>query len=149
MKKRKLAKILVMGLIFIMSLSLTACSKKTTRDSNYQYKTEKEVKKAIENKDKLTLLDIQVKEDYDKHHIKGTIPTYAYPVKSNSDKEKLDNVLSTLEKNNDPILVICPGGAGGATRTIDYLKGKGISKNRLYILENGQSGWTYDNLLEK
>lgn len=132
-----------------MCISLTACSKKTSRDSNYQYKTEKEVKTAIENKDKLILLDIQVKKDYDKHHIKGAIPTYAYPVESDSDRNKLNDVIPTLKKNDDPILVICPGGAGGATRTIDYLKEKGISKDRLYILENGQSGWTYDELLAK
>lgn len=149
MKKTKIFKILIFTLVTIMSLSLVGCSKKDSRNPDYQYKTKKEVKTAIEDKDSLILLDIQVKKEYDKHHIKGTIPTYAYPVKSNTDKKKLDNTLPTLKENNDPILVICPGGAGGATRTIDYLKKKGISKDRLYILENGQSGWTYDDLLAK
>ncbi|MEG0641791.1 MAG: rhodanese-like domain-containing protein, partial [Clostridium sp.] len=75
--------------------------------------------------------------------------TYAYPAKTSQDTGKLDTVLDKLNASKDPIVVICPGGAGGATRSIDYLTSKGVDAKKLYILEKGQKGWKYDNLLEK
>jgi thiosulfate/3-mercaptopyruvate sulfurtransferase len=44
--------------------------------------------------------------------------------------------------------VICPGGAGGAKRTIDYLESENIDGDRLFILENGQGKWPYEELLD-
>lgn len=140
-------------LIFVVILSLvlvaTGCSNSadTEAKKEYNYYTAEQTKKAIENGDNIILLDIQVKEEWDAHHIKGAIPTHAYPVKTDEEKARLDAVLPQLE-GEQPIIVICPGGAGGATRTIDYLQTKGVSADRLFILENGQSKWPYDELLE-
>lgn len=120
-----------------------------TEEKKYQYYTPEQVKDIVENNKPAILLDIQVKDDFDKHHIKGAIPTYAYPAKTAEDTAKLDTVLDKLNASKDPIVVICPGGAGGATRSIDYLKTKGVDASRLFILEKGQSKWPYDELLEK
>ena len=96
----------------------------------------------------MILLDIQVEEEWEAHHIKGAIPTHAYPVKTDEEKAKLDVVIDDLQ-GDQPIIVICPGGGGAATRTIEYLETKGIAPERLFILENGQSKWPYEDLLEK
>jgi len=36
-----------------------------------------------------------------------------------------------------------PRGAGGAKRSYDYLKEKGIAEEGLLILEKGMAGWSY------
>lgn len=145
MKKLLLILVIMLSLVLVA----TGCSNNgdTEAKKEYNYYTAEQTKKAIENGDEIILLDIQVKEEWDAHHIKGAIPTHAYPVKNDEEKAKLDAVLPQLE-GEQPIIVICPGGAGGATRTIDYLQTKGISADRLFILENGQSKWPYDELLE-
>lgn len=143
----------VAAIVLALALVLGGCSKKaetpkTSGEKTYQYYSAEKTKGAIEKGEKIILLDIQVKEEWDAHHIKGAIPTHAYPVKTDEEKAKLDKVLPKLE-GKQPIIVICPGGAGGATRTIDYLTTKGIKAERLFILENGQSKWPYSELLEK
>lgn len=137
----------VLLLVLSLSLIISGCTSKDNVESAYQYYTAEETKAAIENNDDIILLDIQVEEEWDAHHIEGAIPTYAYPVKTDEEKAKLDEILPLLE-GQSPIVVVCPGGAGGATRTIDYLQTKDIEANRLFILENGQSKWPYEELLE-
>lgn len=119
-----------------------------TAEKTYQYYTAEETKAAIENQADMILLDIQVEEEWNAHHIAGAIPTYAYPVKTPEEEAKLAAILPQLE-GDQPIIVICPGGGGGATRTIDYLTSQGVAPERFFILENGQSKWPYEELLEK
>jgi len=157
---------LIIASILALALFVTGCSAKPAEEASsgeaakataaapaeektYQYYTADQTKSAIENNEDVILLDIQVEDEWAAHHIKGAIPTHAYPVKTDEEKAKLDAVVSKLE-GTQPIIVICPGGKGGATRTIDYLtESKGIAAERLFILENGQGGWPYDELLEK
>jgi len=136
-------------LVLALALVVTGCTSNTNTpaENTYNYYTAEQTKKAIENNEDIILLDIQVEEEWNAHHIKGAIPTHAYPVKTDEDKAKLDEVLPHLE-GEQPIIVICPSGAGGAQRTIDYLGTKGIDSDRLFILENGQGQWPYDELLE-
>lgn len=94
------------------------------------------------------LLDIQVEEEFTKHHIKGAIPTYSYPVKSEADTAKLQAAIATIKSDSAPVVIVCPRGAGGATRTYDYLLTQGIATERLLILEKGQEGWTCAPLTE-
>lgn len=141
-------------LVFMMALVLvvSGCSKKKAsvdaEGNAYQYYTAEETKKFIEEDKDWIMLDIQVEEDWDAHHIKGAIPSYAYPAKTDEDKAKLDSIMSELEGDKE-ILVICPGGGSGATNTIDYLIEKGIEADRFFILEKGQKAWAYDELLEQ
>ena len=144
--------LLLCSMVFLMtSLVLVGCSKgeETSNEKKYNYYTADQLKEAIEKKEDITLLDIQVEKDYKKHHIKGVIPTYAYPVETEEEKAKLDKILPQLEENENPIIVVCPGGGGGAKKAIDHLESKGIKADRLFILENGQKGWPHDELLEK
>ncbi|EQB89862.1 rhodanese-related sulfurtransferase [Clostridium punense] len=119
-----------------------------TTEAKFKYYTADQVKESIEKKKDMILLDIQVENEYKEHHIKGVIPTYAYPVKTDDEKKKLDAALPKLE-GTAPIVIVCPGGAGGAERTYDYLKTKGIKEDRLFILEKGQKAWPHADLLEK
>ncbi|MTI65334.1 MAG: rhodanese-like domain-containing protein [Firmicutes bacterium] len=141
---------LIAILILVTSIVMfTGCSKEVSKDKEFKYYTAKELKDTIENEKSVMIMDIQVKKDFDKHHIVGAISTYAYPVKSEKDKAKIDNVYDTLKDSEDPIVIVCPRGGGGAERSYKYLLEKGIKEERLFILENGQSGWPFDELLEK
>ncbi|MDZ4183704.1 MAG: rhodanese-like domain-containing protein [Desulfuromonadales bacterium] len=94
------------------------------------------------------LVDIQVEEEFARHHITGATATFAYPVKSDADRAKLEAVLSKLKSDSAPVVVVCPRGAGGATRTYEYLLSQGIAAERLLILEKGQEGWACAALTE-
>lgn len=106
-----------------------------------------QVKANLESQASMALVDIQEPEAFDKHHLPGAIATHAYPVKSEQDKAKLDAVLSELTNTEAPVVIICPRGKGGAERSYDYLKASGIAEERLFILEKGQDGWPYAELV--
>lgn len=117
--------------------------------TEFKYYTADQLKQAIESKAPIQIVDIQVENEYKAHHIKGVIPTYAFPVKTDEDKAKLAKVLPQLQSSKDPIVIICPRGASGAKNTYQYLYDQGIDESRLFILEKGQAGWPYSELLEK
>lgn len=94
------------------------------------------------------IVDIQVEEEFSAHHIVGATPTHAYPVKSDADRAKLDAVLKRISADDAPVVIVCPRGAGGATRTYDYLLTRDVAAERLQILEKGQQGWTCTELTE-
>ncbi|WP_240842310.1 rhodanese-like domain-containing protein [Acidaminobacter sp. JC074] len=114
---------------------------------DFRYYTADQLKENLENESPLVLLDIQVEEEFDAHHIKGALATYAYPVKSDEDKAKVDGALESIQATNSKVVIVCPRGGGGAERTYNYLLEKGIEEDRLFILENGQEGWPFAELL--
>lgn len=116
-------------------------------DTTYNYITPSNLKTRILSGAPMTILDIQVEEEYFLHHIKGAVATYAYPVKSEEEKSRIDSVYSSLDGSFDPVVIVCPRGGGGAVRTFDYLVSKGFEADRLLILEKGQSGWPYPELI--
>ncbi|WP_243122864.1 rhodanese-like domain-containing protein [Haloimpatiens lingqiaonensis] len=151
MKRSKKVFITLMLMICTLSTFLVGCKKndsKATTKKDFNYYTAEKLKEAIEKKEDIIILDIQVKEEYDKHHIKGAMPTYAFPVKTDEEKKKIDDVLGKLE-GKKPIIIVCPRGGGGAENTYKHLLEKNIEKDRLFILEKGQTGWPYEDLLEK
>ncbi|MDF1525405.1 MAG: rhodanese-like domain-containing protein [bacterium] len=113
----------------------------------FNYITPEKTKSRIQSGEAVTLLDIQIEDEYARHHIRGSLATYAYPVKSDAQKAKLDRVIPNLSANTDPIVIICPRGGGGAKRTFEYLASRGIESKRMFILEKGQSGWPYPQLV--
>lgn len=117
--------------------------------ASYNYMSPEEVKGALEAARPLILLDIQVEEGYCEHHIPGALATYAYPVKSEDDKKRLDTVLAKIASSDAPVVIVCPRGGGGAKRAYDHLRTQAVPDERLYILEKGQEGWPYPDLTEK
>ncbi|NCB31251.1 MAG: hypothetical protein EOM66_07555 [Clostridia bacterium] len=114
---------------------------------DYQYKTADEVKAMIEAGDAMVILDIVPEESYKTGHLPGSIPTYAYPADTAELQTKLAPQLDTLKATEDPILVVCPGGGGGAKNTIAYYVHNGVPAEKLFILENGAKNWPYPEML--
>ena len=144
MKRRMLRPLL---LIIVLSLSLTACTS-SARKEEYNYMTAEELKTKLENSEEVLILDLQSQEDFDKHHILGAIPSYAYPVETDADKARIDDLLPLFEGSDGALVIICPRGGEVAERAYDYLLEKGIADSRVFILEKGQEAWPYDDLLE-
>jgi len=115
------------------------------KDYAYNYYSADHLKSALEANETFTLLDIQVAEEFEAHHIATALETNAYPVKSDEDKAKLEMQLEVLKSDSNPVVIVCPRGGGGAERTYQYLEANGIASNRLYILEGGQDKWPYEN----
>ena len=133
-------------LLLCTFLPMAALAVDTPTPYNYISATALEAR--LTAKELIHLVDIQVEEEFAKHHITGATATFAYPVKTETEKAKLQAVLTKLKTDNAPVVVICPRGAGGATRTYDYLLSQGIAAGRLHILEKGQEGWACPTLTE-
>lgn len=162
-----LGKSLVLALTVSLTLALSGCgstpstptttpASNTATDStpskeikDFKFYTADQLKQAIEKKTPLKIVDIQVDAEYKAHHIQGVIPTYAYPVKTEEEKAKLAKIVPELKASQDPIVIVCPKGGGGAKNTVQYFADQGIAESRLLILEKGQAGWPYAELLEK
>jgi len=132
--------------ILISLLLLFPCI--TFAMSEYNYISAGDLESRLKAEAPANILDIQVEEEFSRHHIKGAIPTYAYPVKNDIDHAKLDSAITQLNTNSDPVVIVCPRGGGGAKRTYDYLLQQKVSEDRLLILEKGQGGWAYPSLTE-
>lgn len=89
------------------------------------------------------IVDIQVPDEFQKHHFKNSIETNAFPAKTDEEKKKLDGILPVVNSSGDDVVIVCPRGGGGAKNTYDYLKTRGVSESRMHILEKGIEGWPY------
>jgi rhodanese-related sulfurtransferase len=143
---KRLISLQLILLVILMSIVVFA-GKVMAADDPFNYITPDETRSKIESGEAMTLLDIQGKDEYAQHHIRGSLATYAFPVKSDAEKARLYKVIPDLSANMDPIVIICPRGGGGAKRTFEYLASKGIESKRMFILEKGQSGWPYPLLI--
>ncbi len=125
-----------------LSLAFGLCGLTSLANAqDYNYISAEDVAKIIRDNDQnYAILDIQLQPNFDKAHLRGAIPTYAFP----GDKPEMQAMLKTgLEqiKDDQKIVIVCPGGKKGAQNTIDYYRGIGVDNARLLILENGQNGW--------
>ncbi|MEE4254420.1 MAG: rhodanese-like domain-containing protein [Desulfuromusa sp.] len=137
---KRLLQISTIVLLLTLSLSVSAFA--------YQYITAAEVKQHIAARTPMTLVDIQVEDEFNQHHIIGAQATYAYPVKTAADHAKMTPVITPLLTNNDMAVVVCPRGGGGAKRAYDLLLKSGVAEDRVYILKKGQADWPYPELLD-
>lgn len=115
--------------------------------SQYNYMEAEDLKMRIGSNEDMVIIDIQVQDEFNKHHIPGSLGTYAYPVKSAEDRARLSPVIALEQDESRPLVIVCPRGAGGAKRTYDYLVDQGIASDRLWILKKGMAGWDYDELI--
>ena len=114
--------------------------------AGYNYVEQNQFRQWLVNKKDMTIVDIQAPAEFTQHHFKGALETGAFPVKSVSDKQKLDAILPRLSATQNDVVVICPRGGGGAKNTYEYLKYKGIDERRIFILREGMQGWPYKEL---
>ena len=108
-----------------------------------------DLKKLIDQKQELILVDIQPAADFEKHHLPGSIKTNAFPAKTVEEKARLDKVLPIISQSKAPVIVICPRGKSGAKNSYDYLLSKGVPEDRMKILEDGIHGWEFETMFVK
>ncbi len=130
----------LLTILFVFSLSVSALAANMLKPETF--------KQWLESGKKVIIVDIQPAEEFGKHHFKGSIETNAFPAKTDDDKKKLDSAIEMIKRSSDDVVIICPRGRSGAMNTYEYIKTKGISENRLYILEGGIAGWPYKDMLQ-
>ncbi len=110
-----------------------------------KYITADQLKADLESGKDIFLLDLQPEENYNEHHLKGAVATYAFPVETDAEKAAIDTVLPDAQ--GKVLVIVCPGGKKGANNTWDYLTDNGYDMSTVFILENGQNGWLHAELL--
>jgi rhodanese-related sulfurtransferase len=110
----------------------------------YNYISPTDLQKRLQSKSPMILLDICPAEQFAKGHIPGAIETNAYPVDTDEQRERLGKVLPQIQASKDDVIILCPRGGGGAKKTFDFYKSKGVDPNRLIILEKGMDAWPYE-----
>lgn len=116
--------------------------------ADYQYLSQETFREWLGNGKQSIIVDIQVPAEFAKRHFPGALETNAYPVKTDSERDRLAPILKTITASEQDVVIVCPRGGGGAKNTYDYLKAQGIAEKRLFILEKGMEGWPWPELCE-
>jgi rhodanese-related sulfurtransferase len=97
----------------------------------------------------MVIVDIQPAVDFEQHHLPGSIETRAFPAVKDEEKARLDKAMPAIKSSNGMVVVVCPRGKSGALNSYKYFVSKGISEDRLRILEDGVAEWPYKDLMVK
>ena len=95
----------------------------------------------------MLLADIQKPHDFKKHHFFAAVETDAYPVKSASDKAKLDVIRQMFQKTGNDVILIGPRGGPASKRAANALIEQGIPADKVFILEGGVKKWPDQEML--
>jgi rhodanese-related sulfurtransferase len=110
----------------------------------YNYIAADALQKRITAGSPMILIDICPVDQFAAGHIKGSIETNAYPVKTDAEKTRLTKYLPKIKAASEDVIIVCPGGGSGAKNTFDFYKANGIEEKRLLILEKGMNKWPYE-----
>lgn len=130
-------------IIQIMALALVVSS---AMAADYNFVKTEEFKSWLESGKEVVIVDIQVPEEFASLHFEGSLETNAYPVKSDEERARLDQTLEKISATTAEVVIVCPRGGGGAKKTYDYLKRRGVAAARLFILEKGMQGWPHPEM---
>ena len=129
----------------MLAMNLMIADHGECRKKGYNYITVQEFKARMDAGEHETgamlIVTTQTEAEYASGHLKAAYPTYARPLKSESDFEKLNPFLEIIKTNEADIIIICPRGRGGAEIPFDYFKENGIATERMFILEDGQEAF--------
>ena len=113
----------------------------------YQLISARDVRRALRNDEKLTLLDLRQSADYELSHI---IESVNVPAAAISDDNALARAslakalpLIAQDETSNIVILTADGGADAAMY-YDYFAHHAIEPSRLFILENGINGWPED-----
>lgn len=135
-------------ILFAIVFFFIGCGGKVEQQAKYNYISAEDTAKLIrKTPEKVVLIDIQEKDDFAEEHLKGAIPTYAYPVKTEEEKIKIGKYVSKITMDQT-VVVICPKGGGGANRAYDFLLSQGVKKDKLFTLTDGQYGWPREKITD-
>lgn len=127
-------------MIFLVSAAISWAASA----DGYNYISAADLQKRHQSKSPMILLDICPVEQFAKGHIPGSIETNAYPVDTDEQRERLAKVLPQIQASKDDVIILCPRGGGGAKKTFDFYKSKGVDAKRMLILEKGMDAWPYE-----
>lgn len=106
-----------------------------------------ELKVRLETKQPTILLDIQKQNAYLEHHFYGSIRTYAYPAKTDTDLQSVVQAVRMYEQNGNDVVIIGPRGGKASQRTVDFLITRRIPEEKIFILQGGIREWPYKEML--
>ena len=106
-----------------------------------------DLKVIMDTKQPVILVDIQKKNAYKEHHFYGSIRTFAYPAKTDTDKDSLVQAVTMYNTNQDKVVIIGPRGGRASKRSYDFLVDKGIPEENMFILKGGIKQWPYKEML--
>jgi len=96
---------------------------------------------------KALVVDVQTYGGYTQMHFQGSLPTYAYPVRTPEQKKRVESVIPAINETDKPVVLVCPGGITGAPNARLHLLSKGIPNRRLFVLQGGTFGFPWKNML--
>ncbi len=88
----------------------------------YNYITAKELKSRLDAESPMIIVDVCPAELFAKVHIKGSIETNAYPVRSEEQKDRLAEHLPTIKASANDIIIVCPRGAAGRKTPSTFIR---------------------------
>ena len=133
-------------LISLMAVFIFLGCGSVEKKAEYNYISAEETAELMrEDASKLVLVDIQEVGDFKKEHLQGAIKTYAYPVKTDEERARLAALLPDIS-DDQKVIIICPRGGGGADRAYDFYLKKGVKKQNLFTLTDGQHGWPREKI---
>jgi rhodanese-related sulfurtransferase len=104
-------------------------------------------KEMLDTQEPVIIADIQKTNNFRKHHFYAAIETNAYPVKTSSQRKKLETIVKMFEKTGDPIVIVGPRGTSGSKRACEYLQEEGVPQDKIFLLKGGIREWPYKELL--
>jgi len=110
------------------------------------------LKQWLEGGRSVILIDLQPADAFRQRHIRGSMMTNAYSVKSDEQKVMLDTALPVIRSSDRAVVIVhAPGKMGriGGSNAYDYFRSKGVAETRLFILNGGIDNWPYENLTEE
>lgn len=134
----------VMALLPIVFMVAAIGSAWANSPGGYRYITAKDLKDRLDADSSMIIIDVCPAQQFAKRHIKGSIETNAYPVKTDAEKAKLKQLLPKIKSSTEDIIIVCPMGGNGAKNTVDYYKSVGVDEKRMLILERGIYNWPYE-----
>lgn len=132
----------LIGLCFLCLLNVAAIF------DTFNWVEPEQFKQWLEAKKPMILVDIQDKPSFAAHHFPGSIETNSFPVETDAERKRIDPVVAASKKSGHDVVVLCPRGGGGAKRTYDYFKARGVPEKKLFILTGGVDKWPYRTMLE-
>jgi len=142
---------LLVSTIFLIAGVLVACgndnpdNEGTFESGGRQYITATQLKEDIEASVEMFLLDIRIEEQFLDGHLADAVLVPASPVDDDAQREMVGAVLPQVGAS--PLIIVCAGGGGSANNAWDYLESIDYDMSSVFILENGQNGWPYDELV--
>lgn len=114
---------------------------------SFNYLEPDRFKQILESGNPVIIADIQVENEFATHHFPGAMETNAFPVQTETERKKIDSVVTAYNNTGLDVVVVCPRGGGGAKRCYSYLKEQGIPEDKLTILKGGVEKWPYPEML--